>query len=123
MAANTLPAVVGTPLFLPLPTTPNELVFLAAVFAGAMAILFGIHPTAVLGAAYLVLVMYFVDVLGPHPMLAVLIIATAALARLAGVGGDKLRTWLHNAGPETLAAVAGVLQHLISTRRGGRENE
>lgn len=127
MVAELLGLVSGlgltVPLFLPVPTGSTEVLFIGAVFVGAIAILFGVHPEAVLGATYLMLIMYFVDVLGPHPLLAALIIATAALARLAGVGGDKLRDWMHEAGPETMAAVAGVIQHLVTTRGGGREDE
>lgn len=127
MAASLLHAVLqpvaGAPLFLPLPTTPNEWLFIGAVFIGAMAILFGVHPEAVLGVMYLGLIVYFVDVLGPHPLFAAIIIGTAALARLAGVGGDKLRNWVDDAGPETMAAVAGILQHIVSNRGGGREDD
>ena len=111
------------PLFLPLPMTLDERLFIAAVFIGAMAVLFGVYPEVVLGVTYLVLVIYFVDVLGPHPLLAALIIGTAAIARLAGVTGEKLWDSVTEGNPETMAAIAGILQHLISNRRGDREDE
>ena len=127
MAGDLRHAVVDAwldlPLFLPLPITLDEHLFIAAVFIGAMAVLFGIHPEVVLGITYFALIMYFVDVLGPHPLLAAMIIGTAAIARLAGVGGEKLRDSVTEASPETMAAVAGVLQPLISNRRGDREDE
>lgn len=111
------------PLFLPLPTTPDELLFVTAVSIGALAILFGLHPEVVLGITYVGLVIYFANLLGPHPMLAALIIGTAAFARLLGLGGQSLRNLLHNAGPETMVAAAGVLEVLITRWRGGREDD
>lgn len=125
MAANCTHTLISsvTPLFLPLPTAPTEWLFIGAVFIGAMAILFEIHPTAVLGVTYLVLIMYVVDVLGPHPLLAVMIIVSAAIARVAGLGGEKLRTWVGEAGPDTLVAIAGLVQHFGSTRGGDCEDD
>lgn len=127
MAANPIHSLLyawtETPLFLPRPTSPDELLFIGAVFIGAMAILFGIHAEVVLGVMYLGLIMYFVDVLGPHPLLAAMIIGTAAVCRLAGVGGQKLWESVNGAGPETMAAIASLIQYLRSNRGGDREDE
>lgn len=127
MVANPVPASVvlptGTPLFLPLPTTPEEFVFVAAVFGGALAVMFGIRPVVVLGVAYLVLIMFFVELLGPHPMLAVMIIGTAALARLIVMGGYNLGERIGNEGPETTATLTTVLASLLSAVTNRREED
>lgn len=107
------------PLFFAPDLQPNEVLFAVVVFAGAIAILMDIHPEVVLGTVFLLMVMMFVDVLGPSPFLAIMVIVIAAIVRLGADGGQKLT----DASPETLAVLATVLDNLLTTDQDNREDE
>lgn len=85
------PMYTNIPLFLPIPTDPNALLLIAALFIGVMAIIFNIHPEIVLGVGMLVVIVTAISFLWPiSPILTIiygaLLLIGAAFLKLAAIG-------------------------------------
>ena len=97
------------PLFLD--TAFGKTIFVFVIFAGAIGILFAPNAEYLIALALLPLLGWAVDVLGPHPMLAVIVFIAAGLGRSMMDIGDKFL----EASAETQAMVLAFTDELFST--------
>lgn len=95
------------PLFLD--TAFGKTIFVLAVFGAAMGILFTPHAEYLLSLALLIVLGWAVDILGPHPMLAVLVLTAAGFGRIVLNTGE----WFRDANAETQAMVLAFVDELL----------
>jgi hypothetical protein len=111
------------PLFLE--TAFGKTIFVLTVFLTALGILFAPHAEYLISLALLVLLGWAVDVLGPHPMLAVWVLLVAGLGRIMINTVEGLQDWLEEASVETTAMVMAVVDAVLADDTGPdrREND
>lgn len=104
------------PMFLEIPSSPENFIFIAAVFFGTLAILFDIYPEVVMGVGLLVWIIYLVDMLGPNPMLFAMFLILAAIVRILGMGGRELYDRLDDIGNGIWTGIAFLLGIILGRR-------